>query len=303
MRFCPPGLAAGPYLRLFPLFPLIFKGEGGRCCHPHRQPQAATPTPQKLPEILLQTTSFYLILHHSTLFALSGGGRGKLSSWIPTGPLQAFIGTKSSQFSRISSQITRLNPRQPGLTRLNPPTKIFLFFLRTSNSPKNSTTSPLHHLSRKNRGKPLSTNLIRNPKSEIRNEKSAEFLTKAALPISPSPSVAFRRFRSTHHSMTPISMRVHLDTATDRRFSPSPREARTGRGLGRGALLKRSDCNIISPLPDPLPTPSSWGEGIGDLAVNVAVSRCTLSMPLPENKFAHRYKTRFNMDFKWQIQS
>src|SRR3989442_4628541 len=44
--------------------------------------------------------------------------------------------------------------------------------------------------------------------------------------------------------------------------SPSPREERAGRGLGRGARSVELSALWGSPLPDPLPTPSSWGEGI-----------------------------------------
>ncbi len=46
---------------------------------------------------------------------------------------------------------------------------------------------------------------------------------------------------------------------------PSPREGREGRGPGRGVafLLTRRSFNVgrVSPLPGPLPIPSSWGEG------------------------------------------
>src|SRR5439155_22669046 len=38
--------------------------------------------------------------------------------------------------------------------------------------------------------------------------------------------------------------------------SPSPREGQAGRGGVGTEIVHR-----ISPLPDPLPTPSSWGEG------------------------------------------
>src|SRR5207248_770185 len=48
-------------------------------------------------------------------------------------------------------------------------------------------------------------------------------------------------------------------------------EGRAGRGTGRGDV--RTEIDRISPLPDPLPTPSSWGEGNISGSLMVAVSK------------------------------
>ena len=73
--------------------------------------------------------------------------------------------------------------------------------------------------------------------------------------------------------------RAPLDTATERPSSPSPREARAGRGLGRGELQKRPIHHWVTPLPNPLPTPPSWGEGTASLGFTVARSDTATERP------------------------
>ena len=72
--------------------------------------------------------------------------------------------------------------------------------------------------------------------------------------------------KSPRHNLFP-------DTRAERESSPSPREGRAGRGLGRGAAFTRLANNGITPLPNPLPTPSSWGEGTGHPGSKAARSK------------------------------
>src|SRR5437773_12160526 len=59
-------------------------------------------------------------------------------------------------------------------------------------------------------------------------------------------------------------MLTQHDTPTIAEVSCSPLPARDERGEGCGEGLVPSNCRALlkSPLPDPLPTSSSWGEGI-----------------------------------------
>ena len=67
---------------------------------------------------------------------------------------------------------------------------------------------------------------------------------------------------------------ARLDTRTKRESSPSPREERAGRGPGRGAALKHTKDDKITPLHNPLPINPSWGEGTGLQPPLVPVSTC-----------------------------
>jgi hypothetical protein len=68
---------------------------------------------------------------------------------------------------------------------------------------------------------------------------------------------------------------AHFDTATELPSPPSPREERAGREPGRGAALNHIEDDTTTPLPNPLPIRSSWGEGTRRHSRVVAVSRCT----------------------------
>ena len=67
---------------------------------------------------------------------------------------------------------------------------------------------------------------------------------------------------------------AHLDTRAKRESSPSPREERAGRGPGRGAALKHTKDDTITPLPNPLPIRPSWGEGTRLQHPSVRESSC-----------------------------
>ena len=56
--------------------------------------------------------------------------------------------------------------------------------------------------------------------------------------------------------------------------APSPCEARAGRGLGRGAPSIELARLSGTPLPYPLPTPPSWGEGIDQRHGGVECAPC-----------------------------
>jgi tetratricopeptide (TPR) repeat protein len=73
------------------------------------------------------------------------------------------------------------------------------------------------------------------------------------------------------------STQAQVDTANENLSSPSPREERVGRGPGRGAPLENSQEDKITPLPNPLPIPSSWGEGTRLASHADPVSSCARS--------------------------
>src|SRR2546425_5031687 len=88
-----------------------------------------------------------------------------------------------------------------------------------------------------------------------------------ALPISPAlirgviTSAAMSGLNSfaTVLSRT-IGARAHLDRPTIAEVAPLP--ARHERGWGEGLVPSNCRALLKSPLPDPLPTSPSWGEGI-----------------------------------------
>src|SRR6266700_8053735 len=55
---------------------------------------------------------------------------------------------------------------------------------------------------------------------------------------------------------------AHLDTPTIAEVAPLPARHERGEGWGEGLFPSNCRALLKSPLPDPLPTSPSWGEGI-----------------------------------------